>query len=664
MKNNISLIEKFDRTLSGGFFKQIKWLSLFTLAILTLLIVISLLFPEEYQIFELDGRWERIKGVLYHLIDPGNLFLENHNIVGIQVFTTIVAALGMVLLSGMLITTLTNVVERRVSDVMDGNVVYHKIKDHYVIIGYGSLVVSIIRNIYSKESEIGKRILILTSQNVREARVNLLTQIPSEWEQYIHFYSGNIESDEHISKLNVDKAVEIYVLGENEEHGRDSKNLECVRQIARLRSTCENIVTVNVQFDKLTSYSLIQKLSLPKEFIAPDDKMTIYFRPFNHYENWARILWGYNGYEHFPYDKLDFETIEGDKYVHLVILGFNRMGRALLLEALRQCHYPNYDEKSGMTKSRITVVDKKMDELLPEFQSQYPYLDQIKDIKVSYLNANVEDKLIRTQLINESRNSNSLLTIAVCLSDPDASLSMGLCLPDEVFYGIKDGEIVKSNTRVLIRQSIVQKGIGQILESDQAKYSNVHIFGFADMGISYALMNDDLATYVNAFYQTKYPASADTPEGDIYAKYSAYLKANGIPVDTSFIELVTDEAHHEFMHDIAKRYWLYLSESHRFANRYQIDMFHTLYKYKCKNVILEQMEHLRWNADRSIVGYRYLSKSDVSKDTYKNKDIYKFHGDIVPYYELGVQDVEKDSDNIKNMKALIIYRQSNSSANA
>ena len=664
MKSKLSLLEKFDRTLSGGFLKQITWLTLFTLAVLAILVVISLFFPENDQIFGLDGRLERIKGVFYHLIDPGNLSLENHNVVGIQVFTTIVAGLGMVLLSGMLITTLTNVVERRVSDVMDGNVVYHKIKDHYVIIGYGSLVVSIIRNIYSKESEIGKRILILTSQNVREARVNLLTQIPSEWEQYIHFYSGNIESDEHISNLNVDKAVEIYVLGENEEHGRDSKNIECVRQIARLRVNCDNIVTVNVQFDKLTSYSLIQKLSLPREYIAPDDKMTIYFRPFNHYENWARILWGYNGHERFSYNTLDFEPIEGDKYVHLVILGFNKMGRALLLEALRQCHYPNYDEKSGMTKSRITVVDKKMDELLPEFQSQYPYLDQIKDIKVSYLNANVEDKLIRTQLINESRNSNSLLTIAVCLSDPDASLSMGLCLPDEVFYGIKDGEIVKSNTRVLIRQSIVQKGIGQILESDQAKYSNVHIFGFADMGISYALMNDDLATYVNAFYQTKYPASADTPEGDIYAKYSAYLKANGIPVDTSFIELVTDEAHHEFMHDIAKRYWLYLSESHRFANRYQIDMFHTLYKYKCKNVILEQMEHLRWNADRSIVGYRYLSKSDVSKDTYKNKDIYKFHGDIVPYYELGVQDVEKDSDNIKNMKALIIYRQSNSSANA
>lgn len=652
MKNKLSLIEKFDRTLSGGFLKQITWLTLFTLMVLAILVGISLLFPEGDQIFGMGGRLERIKGLFYHLIDPGNLSLENHNVIGIQVFTGIVAALGMVLLSGMLITTLTNVVERRVSDVMDGNVVYRRIRDHYVIIGYGSLVVSIIRNIYNKESEHGKRVLILTSQNVREARVNLFAQLPSEWEQYIHFYSGNIESEEHIANLNVDKAVEIYVLGENEENGRDSKNLECVRQIAGLRAKCEDIVTVNVQFDKLTSYSLIQKLSLPKEFIAPEGKMTIYFRPFNHYENWARILWGYNGSEKFKYDKLDFENVEGDKYVHLVILGFNRMGRALLLEALRQCHYPNYDEKTGKVKSKITVVDKEMDNLLPEFKSQYPYLDQIKDIEIDYLSELAESTKVKDLIVEETRNNNALLTIAVCHSDSDASLSMGLCLPDDVFYSIKDGEIVKSNTRVLIRQSIIQEGIGRILEGDNTKYTNVHIFGMADKGISPALMNDDLPTYINAFYQTKFPASAGTPEGDIYKEYAEYLHKNGIPSDTSFVDIVTDDKHHAFMHDIAKRYWMYLSESHRFANRYQVDMYHTLHKYACNNMMLEQMEHLRWNADRSIVGYRYINKNDLTAATYKKKDIYKFHADIVPFYALGVKDVEKDSDMIRNMKVL------------
>ena len=547
---------------------------------------------------------------------------------------------------------LTNVVERRVSDIEDGNVVYSSIRGHYVIIGYGSLVVSIIRNIYGKESEYGKRILILTSQNVRSSRMHLFAQIPSEWEQYIHFYSGNIESKEHITNLNVDSAEEIFILGENEEYGRDSKNIECVRQIALLRSDSSNIINVNVQFDKLTSYSLIQKISLPLDYLAPDGKITMYFRPFNHYENWARILWGFNGGEDFGYDNLDFKRVEGKKYVHLVIVGFNRMGRALFLEALRQCHYPNFDEHSQKVKSKITVIDKDMDKILPEFTSQYPYLYQIADIEVEYVNSVVEDAAVRKMLVEETQNVDALLTIAVCLEDPDASLSTGLCLPDEVFYGIQDGKVVESDTRILIRQSIIQEGIGRILEGNQTKYSNVHIFGMSDKGISPSLMNDDLATYINAFYKTRYPDSADTPEGKVYKDYENYLTQAGIPLNTSFIDLVTDSAHHDFMHQIARRYWIFLNESHRFANRYQVDMYHTYLKYNTSNLILEQMEHLRWNADRSIVGYRYVAKNEVEPSEYKKKDIYKFHGDIIPFYALGIKDVEKDSDMIANMKKL------------
>ena len=655
MKFKLNFIERLDRTLSGGFLKQIKWLLGFLLVVLTILICISLIFPDGEEIYGIHGKLGRIKGILYHLIDPGNLSLETNNAVGIQVFTAIVAGLGMILLSGLLITTLTNVVERRVSDIEDGNVVYKSISGHYIIIGYGSLVVSIIRNIYAKESEHGKRILILTSQNVRSSRAHLFAQIPSEWEQFIHFYSGNIESKEHIASLNVDSAEEIFILGENEEYGRDSKNIECVRQIALLRSNCKNIINVNVQFDKLTSYSLIQKLSLPIDYLAPEGNISTFFRPFNLYENWARILWGFNGNEEWGYDRLDFDRIEGDKYVHLVIVGFNRMGRALFLEALRQCHYPNFNEVTQNVKTKITVVDKDMDSIIPDFNAQYPYLHQIADIDIEYRSTAIEDETIRKMLVEETQNSNALLTVAVCLEDPDASLATGLCLPDEVFYKIQDGKIIKSDTRVLIRQSIIQEGIGRILEGDQTKYSNVHIFGMSDKGISQSLMNDDWATYINAFYKTKYPDSPNTPEGKVYKEYENYLTQAGIALDTSFIDLVTDPSHHDFMHQIARKYWIFLNESHRFANRYQVDMFHTYMKYNESNLILEQMEHLRWNADRSIVGYRYVNKGDVESSEYKKKDIYKFHGDIIPFHALGIKDVEKDSDMITNMKLLMTW---------
>ena len=83
-------------------------------------------------------------------------------------------------------------------------------------------------------------------------------------------------------------------------------------------------------------------------------------------------------------------------------------------------------------------------------------------------------------------------------------------------------------------------------------------------------------------------------------------------------------------------------------------MYHTFMKYNSSNLILEQMEHLRWNADRSIVGYKYVDKSEIDPSEYKKKDIYKFHGDIIPFYGLGIKDVEQDSDMITIMKKLTI----------
>lgn len=227
------------------------------------------------------------------------------------------------------------------------------------------------------------------------------SQLPEYQERNVLFYSGDIESEEHIARLNIDTAREVYVLGEAEEYGRDSKNLECVHIIFKLRNkgkANKEILTVYVQFDRPASYSTIKKLNILDEYVSKDGEQVLYFRPFNFFENWARLLWGY--YRKNDYDVLDFDPeAKGDsrilckvsnRHVHLVIVGFNRMGRALLLEALRICHYPNYDENTGANKTRITVIDTEMDTLLPQFESQYPYIRDIVDVEIEYRNARVE----------------------------------------------------------------------------------------------------------------------------------------------------------------------------------------------------------------------------------------------------------------------------------
>ena len=559
---------------------------------------------------------------------------------------------------------MTNIVERRVSDIEEGKVTYKSMSDHYVIIGYGDVTISIIRTIYNitgkrdtcgddnKPTQKYPYTIILTKQDIKTVRSAIFSQLPEKFEKYIYFYSGDIESYEHIKSLNIDKAKEIYILGEKNEYGRDSKNLECVKTIAKLRGNQENILTVNVQFDKLTSYSIIQKISLSDEFLTFNGKRTIYCRPFNFYENWARTLWGYKGDLKHNYEKLDFESIEGDKTVHLVIVGFKRMGRALLMEALRQCHYPNFEEApTPKNKTRITILDRELDAMLPEFLAQYPYLDQIRDIDIKYSNAKIEGKEVREQLIKDTKDPNTLLTIAICLEDPDIALSTGLCLPDEVFYTIENNKVKETNTRILIRQALIQEGIGRLLETNNKKYKNVHIFGMSDKGLCKELMNDDLAMYVNAYYDILYyDHTQPSNKNEVIKEYLEYtdgqIKSNQNLKDDSFIDWVILPDHHDFMHSIAKRLWLLISEDTRFANRYQVDLYDTYIKYQHSGKLM-QMEHLRWNADRSIIGYK-----DTSEHNLKNND-YKLHKSIIPYCELSPSEQQKDIDVINNMKKLL-----------
>ena len=163
-------------------------------------------------------------------------------------------------------------------------------------------------------------------------------------------------------------------------------------------------------------------------------------------------------------------------------------------------------------------------------------------------------------------------------------------------------------------------------------------------GLSKELMNDNYAMYVNAYYTTKYPSG-----NPIVQRYNDYIKEQ---IDLhpelkghGFIDWVLMEEHHDFMHDIAIRLWMNLNEDLRFSNRYQIDMYDTYLKYK-DSPMLKQMEHMRWNADRSIVGYRSSHESGI-------KDLkFKLHWMIVPFNQLPEAEQQKDVDVIENMRKL------------
>lgn len=658
-----TLPERIDRAISGGVWVQVGWFAVTIVTILALFVAIALVIDQ--PILDHTDAWHKIQGVVYHFFDPGNLPEESEQTVWIQLFTMAVAFFGMVFLSGLLITTFSNIIERRVDNVERGRVVYGGIRDHYVVIGYGEVTICLIEDIFKRHCpgfrtvpKSGRRrmiaalprIVVLTSCDIASVRAEINSQLPVWVEKRIFLYSGNIESTEHLGGLNIDAAREVYILGDTNEYGRDSKNLACVKHIAQLRGSVtkpgRELLTVNVQFDRMPSYSNIQKLSIPADYITcpGDTAPNIYFRPFNFFENWARLLWSYCASE--GYSPLDFEPLTGRKHVHLVIVGFNRMGRALLLEALRICHYPNFDAADAATKTRITVIDKEMDTQLSTFLSQYPYVgSQITDIEVEYLNHFVEDDEVRSLIDAAARDDDALLTVAVCLKDPDLSLATGLNLPESVYYLPEriegDRKKISRNsmrTRVLIRQEL-QHGLGEILDKDEERFRNVKIFGMLTDGISHRLLDDRIPMFVNHNYDLLQDSTS------LREKYLAGTIDPNPPK--------------------AALTWAALSENMRWANRYQVDMFGSYLRILRQHGItdieqigtmdtdllelLAETEHRRWMAERTVSGWRQIDASIGEK----RMDKFQHHDLIVIFDKIDDDaDIEKDRTVIRNVLVL------------
>ena len=546
--------------------------------------------------------------------------------------------LGLIVFNGLLIATINRVMTTRAERYKKGETTYKRLAGHYIIIGYGNSCLPIIKNIL-KRSDTGPSdyFLILSNQNTDMVRRNILTQL-HDLEERVVIYSGDINAKPHLERLNIGKAKEVFVVGEGKEPGRDSLNLECAKTVKDIRAKetkgNADILQVNVQFDRPTSYSIIKKVSLPDSYYKDEQHQdTTYLHPFNFYENWGRLLWG--TFQLDDYATLDRgqmievgpngETILADKHAHLIIVGFSDMGMALLLEALRIAHYPNYDEQTGKNKTVITIIDPKMNELLPRFKSQYPYLDQITDVEIEYRHGRIEDNEHRHLLENLSMRDDVLLTIAICFYDPDYSLSAALCLPDALFYSINDGKIIpNTNTEILVRQEI-RRGMADLLDNKNGKYSNVKIFGTLEKGIDDELLDDNMAMYIAAKFHFKY----DLPEGKDFFEEAEKDR------DSAIAE--------------AARHWIEMNEDRRFANRYQVEMYKTYLTYREhlqeNPETLYQMEHLRWCAERSITGYRDTHEQGIKC----GKDDFQLHKLIVPYYMLPDNEKNKDKDVLDNM---------------
>ena len=671
-----TLSEIVDRILSSGWSNQ-----LFALLVLS---IIAFLFSWALidSINELHWNGSNTPLDSHHsfwlticyFFDPGNLNITNHLNPGIQgVISLIVAILGMTLLTGLFVSTFTNIIEQRVDAVKSGAITYKGIHSHFVIIGFCELTEPVIRGIFEKYGNDSK-ILLLTKEDVNSVRESLYDILNAkQYDGQLVLYSGDYCISDNLNRLNLAKSKEVYILGERSLEDTDYVNFACYQKIEESLSDESNNdyhIPVYVQMHHVVPFSIFQRLDMK------GNPVRTYFRPFNPSELWSRLLWNggdvdvcdcYNQVKTMNYSSiLSFVDNNQNRYVHIVVCGFNQMAQALLLQSVRSAHFSNYTEENNR-KTKITIVEPRIKESWQAFSAHFRHLEQVYDVDIEIRDCSLEE--LEKDITKWSIDSTQKLIFAICSDNQDAALKQCLNLPDEVYY--QHGKKSTDLPLVIVEQKIfssvweLAKNVEQTELDDKInnpkvfrnaqydKYHNVYPFGMKIRRI-YPNETEDLkACIIHADYEDQWGNTDKTQEDIITVRHLYELvKQHDDETLKSLIETA-----------FAK--WYILPENVKSANRYQTDN-HKQFKMilekhgiismedisKLDNDILRlcsDIEHRRWIGERVIAGWQqspYKSNGVILR-----QDSLRMHFDIRKTSEIQ-EEISKDDNVVINVLML------------
>ena len=375
----------------------------------------------------------------FHFIDPGNQDLALYH--RDRFWVAIVSILGMLLLNGLLVSSLIGWFDRRREKWLKGETPYNKFlstTDHYVIIGGSDVVAGIVNQLKGKN----EYIVIQTSRDVESFRRELFSTLKKEEAQRIIVRYGNRTSEKDIAELHIERAIEVYIIGEDTrtddiESFHDTMNMECLDlllnqykkcdkgqkisalqdEVEKFRREIEKINTKSVSKDEkkglrdslyvenqglIDSWKRLRNLRL-KCYVMFEYQTTfavfqsydikeiidtyIDFKPFNYYEMWAqKVLINteldetklLNNFQNGGYLPLEGSAGIREDSNDYVHLIIVGMSRMGVAMAVEAAHLAHYPNyETNKVRTKITFIDKNAVEEKDFFMGRFKDLFEL-----------------------------------------------------------------------------------------------------------------------------------------------------------------------------------------------------------------------------------------------------------------------------------------------
>ena len=327
---------------------------------------------------------------------------------------------------------------------------------------------------------------------------------------------------------------------------------------------------------------------------------------FDVYDDEARRL-----LQELPLDG-DGITQDDPRTVHVVIMGFGRMGRSLALRAAKMGHFANG------RKLRISVIDRQADHHRQHLLFHYPILESDTICELRCYQATAQSLVALKLIEGWIAEPDTILRFFVCLDSNASAVEVGLRLQEILMD--------RSDAKLCVRIKS-QKTLEGVLNAVSKKDNDIIPFGMVEN-----------ACCESAFRHEYHEATARSlHEG--YCRGMAELRASGQVIAPRPAEVPWEELREEFKESnrqaadhiaIKARALGYQIGKLKEATAGAIPI-RTLTREQKR--ILAPMEHARWCAERWLGGWVHDDKRDDDRHR---------HPDLLPWSRL--PDTERRID--------------------
>lgn len=651
-----------DRIMSQSLLWQLVIVAVIVIVLFVILVIVNCIIQRVF------GQGLSMYELFYSLIDA-NAWSEHRNgnpqpypISLLKIFAYFGA---MVVFSGLLISILTNYFSRRIVDYKNGKTLYIK-NNHHVILGYDEIVPSIVLNIFnSADTPKDTYVLIQSALPCDQVREKLQRSPANNYMNNIILNFGHRTSTKDLKKLYLPNALGIYIVGDRSKPTHDSMNFESLVNIYNiLQPTPHNHLSKLVcVLEDMDTLSVTQQVDL----IASYQVIGITPRFYNFYAEWARQvlikekygerieLSGRGGTDR-EYPQKQGLKYQDREYLHIVIIGVNRLGVAIGTEAAKIIHYPNF-ERSRKLKTRISFIDVRADEEMELFMTRYRQFFQVQscyykdcsqdeiqekrilpskfkgtqaeflDVDFEFIKGNVFSTKIQS-LLESWASENNPMSIFIAFRNQQKGLALALNFPRKVYD--KSFAIYVRQTRSdalfgQLRAQIVSYSRTYLLEGQkmvenrrESLYKNLYPFGMTDIAcdildqvqIQAELLmlldrNDSIRQQVLTLEYEK--SNWDKLKEDAHKKWYS-----------QDISLIEQNGYYYMACAIPYRLSILRNMRGLETKDESLDL-HDLNKEEVSSLVMT--EHNRWNVEKLFSGYQKLEIEEEAFNAHKRADM-------------------------------------------